>query len=57
MQDDGTCQPSKTSIEVLKRSPLALTQAERQKLEPVAERLCFSPSDFKAVEQTGKVAE
>ena len=54
VQADGTCDPSKTMVEVLSRSSRALTQEVIERLSPVADSLCLEKSDFHLVPQDGK---
>ena len=46
VQEDGTCNPAKTVIEILSRYSTKLSAAAIQKLSPVAHQLCVEPSDF-----------
>jgi hypothetical protein len=49
VQEDGTCNPAKTVVEVYSRSSQPLKEADIDKLAPVAERLCLDRSDFHIV--------
>ena len=54
VQDNGACVPSKTNVEVLSRTPDTLTEEEKLKLVPVAQRLCFDLNDFHLMDHDGK---
>ena len=49
VQEDGTCNPTETVVEVYSRSSQPLLEADIDKLAPVAERLCLDRSDFHVV--------
>lgn len=54
VQEDGTCNPTETVVEVLSRHSTSLTKADIAKLVPVAERLCMEESDFHILHQDGR---
>ena len=54
VQEDGTCHPDKTVVEVYSRKSLPLSQADIDRLTPVAESLCMDKSDFHLVSHDSK---
>ena len=54
VQEDGTCHPDETVVEVYSRKSLPLSAADIDRLSPVAESLCLDKSDFHLVPHNGK---
>ena len=54
VQEDGTCNPTETVVEVLSRNSEGLSAAAIERLTPVAERLCLEVSDFYVLPHAGK---
>ena len=54
VQEDGTCKPSETVVEVLSRHSTTLSQTTIAKLSPVAEGLCLESSDFHLLPHDGR---
>ena len=46
VREDGTCYPSELVVEVLCRHCTGLSQADIDRLAPIAERLCLEKEDF-----------